>query len=366
MLLIERSGGAPLGALAGRLTELGGAVDRRELEGSELCLDQPTEYATVPAGIVHEITEWVAAGASCTPRSVPARDLGDASPRDSADIWWDGAPVNETVATFTSRELVGIVGSTDEPARATVVWANPGSETHVGPGRAWVEYSRALNRRGYRTIRLDARGWGESPDDGYAPGRPYDAQMADDLRHVVAEVEARGWGPVVVAGLCAGAWIALDVARDTRFGGVVALNPQLYWQPGDPVEANIATETHVRREAERERIKRLARFGVWTLLDVLGVPNAAERWLRDVDARGTPALLLFSRGDDGLEYLEDRLGRALARLRRGGRIRLEQLPGIDHGMHLAWLRNEVVDAILGFLDDVAPVARSPRVEPTPR
>ena len=221
---------------------------------------------------------------------------------------------------FGSRGLVGVVGEPVGAGRATIIWANSGSETHIGPGRAWVEYSRTLNREGWRTIRLDARGWGESPDDDLAPARPYDAHMAADLRDVVADVEARGWGPVVLAGLCAGAWMALEVARTTPLGAVIACNPQLYWQPGDPVEANIATETHVRREAERQHLKRLDRLGVWSLLDVVGARNPAARCLSDLVHQGTPTLLLFAHADDGLEYLEDRVGRSLARSRpRGSR-----------------------------------------------
>ena len=278
-------------------------------------------------------------------------------PREHADFEWDGAPITEVVTKFTSRGLVGIVGGpvgAADATRATVVFANPGSETHVGPGRAWVEYTRRLNRAGFRTIRLDSRGWGESPDDGRAPARPYDAHMAADLTEVVADIETRGWGPVVLAGLCAGAWMALDVARSTPLGGVIAFNPQLYWQPGDIVEANIHTETHVRREGERQRIKRLGHYRVWSVLDALGARNAAARTLDDIVARNTPTLLVFSPGDDGLEYLEDRLGRRLARWRRGS-IEVAGLASIDHGMHraLAARRSDRRDARLPRRDRAA-------------
>ena len=158
--------------------------------------------------------------------------------------------------------------------------------------------------------------------------------------------------------LSAGAWMALDVARTTQLGGVIACNAELYWQPGDIVEANIVTETHVRREGERGRIKRLERWQLWRALDVLGLRNPAARALDDVDERKTPTLLLFSPGDDGLEYLEDRLGPSLARWRRG-RIDVVELATIDHGMHRAWSRDEVTDAILEFLDACVPAASRP-------
>jgi alpha-beta hydrolase superfamily lysophospholipase len=352
VLLIERTGGPSLAALTEHLVGLGSAVEARVVDGSERCLDEPAEYATVPEAIVREIAGWVTA-VSSTPGA-----MADVEPRTLAVVPCDGTDVSEVVTTFGENRQVGIVGVATDRPRGTIIWANSGSETHIGPGRAWVEYSRALNRLGFRTIRLDCRGWGESPDDGYAPARPYDSHMAADLRDVVADVDARRWGPIVLAGLCAGAWMALDVARSTALGGVIACNPQLYWQPGDPVEANILTETHTRRAAERLRIKRLGRYGIWSLLDAAGVRNAAASALRDVDERGTPTLLLFGHDDDGLEYLQDRVGRALARSRRGGRITVVELPGIDHGMHRVWLRHEVTDAMVEFLDALAPVTSS--------
>jgi alpha-beta hydrolase superfamily lysophospholipase len=341
-LLVGRADGPSLDSLRDHLAELGAAVEARAVDGMHCCLDEPAEYATVPDAVVQGIVEWVTAG------SPVSRPESDAPVRARAALRHNDTLITEVVTRFGPRSLVGIVGAADT-AWATVVWANSGSETHIGPGRAWVEYARDLNLRGVRTIRLDGRGWGESPDDGHAPARPYDAHLASDLRDVAADVEARGWGPVVLAGLCAGAWMALEVARATPLGGVIACNPQLYWRPGDPVEASMA-ETHARREFEREQLKRLGRCGLWSVLDVVGARNAAARMLDDVDAIGTPALLLFSKGDDGIEYLEDRMPRVLERVQRSGRIAVVQLPNIDHGMHRAWLRGEVITPMVEFLD----------------
>jgi alpha-beta hydrolase superfamily lysophospholipase len=360
VLLIERPDQALPQGLAERLQDLDCDVDVRAIAGSERCLDEPAEYATVPRDIADQIVTWTTAASAHAPVTLAEPAPGDSTAR----IKWDGAEITEAPITLTARNLVGMVGTPDGEARATVVWANPGSETHIGPGRAWVEYSRALNRAGYRTIRLDSRGWGESPDADHGQAHPYDAHMADDLRAVAADLEARGWGPVVLAGLCAGAWMALDTARTTPLGGVIASNPQLYWEQGDPVEANIVTETHVRREGERMRIKQLAQFGVWSLLDVIGVRNQAGNVLHDINAQGTPTLLVFSKGDDGLEFLHDRIGRAFSRARHDGKLEVVELPGIDHGMHRLWLRHEVTDAILAFLATIANGRSNGREHPT--
>jgi pimeloyl-ACP methyl ester carboxylesterase len=233
-----------------------------------------------------------------------------------------------------------------------VIWLNSGSEPHVGPGRAWVEYARALALRGRASLRLDFSGWGESPDRGHAPGRPYDPHGIEEAAAAVAALRGLGYERVVLAGLCAGAWVALRTVLEQDVTGVVALNPQLYWRPGDPVEA-LMRDTRTRRAAEREREARGGRLGVWTLLDRLGHRPWAGRWLDALAATGIPVLLCFAEGDDGLEYLRNRLGNRLARVTARGTITVVEIPDIDHSMHRAWLRERVVDAVEDFVGALA-------------
>ena len=131
---------------------------------------------------------------------------------------------------------------------------------------------------------------------------------------------------------------------------MIAINPQLYWQPGDPVEADIVNETRVRRTEEIRHFKRGRRAGVWSALDTLGVRHPAADWLRDLDAGGTPVLTLFAEGDDGLEFLEDRVGRTWSRTLRRGVVTCRVVPGIDHPMHRTWLRGSVIDEVRAWLD----------------
>ena len=219
-----------------------------------------------------------------------------------------------------------------------------------GAGRAWVDYGRALAQSGYSSIRLDFSGWGESPDLGHAPGRPYDAHCVDELRSVVDDLRSDGEEPVVAAGLCAGAWVALRAALDHHLDGVIAINPQLYWRPGDPVEADIVNETRVRRTDEIRRFARGRRTGIWSVLDAVGLHHPAADWLRALDDGGTPVLMLFTEGDDGLEFLEDRVGRAWTRTRRNGVVTCRVVAGLDHPMHRTWMRGQVIEEFRHWLD----------------
>jgi alpha-beta hydrolase superfamily lysophospholipase len=340
-LVVDRDDAPPSTPLLDRLATLGTAGDHEVCAGTEGFLDRPTEYAVVPEAIVERICSWVGGGTTVGP--VPEA-------RTKASFSWRGTVLTEEAVRLDHGGLVGVDSRPPGSGRATVVWLNSGSEHHVGPGRAWVEYARDLATAGYRSLRVDFSGWGESPDRGHAPGRPYDAHALDEVHEIVDELHRSGRRPVVVAGLCAGAWLALRAAVSGGPDGVIAINPQLYWQPGDPVEADIIGETRARRQSEIQRIKRLRRTGLWWGLDLVGSRHPASTWLRALDRSGTSVLTLFAAGDDGLEFLEDRTARSWARARRRETVDLVVIPEIDHPMHRHWRRSEVVTALVTWLD----------------
>ena len=174
------------------------------------------------------------------------------------------------------------------------------------------------------------------------------------MGEIVDALRDLGHSAIILAGLCAGAWIALRAALDVDVEGVLALNPQLYWQPGYPVEANIVTETHVRRLSEIRRHKRLAALGVWSFLDMIGVRPPAARWLDALSRRQTRILAVFAEGDDGMQYIQDRIARAFRRAQRRGRIDATTVLGIDHPMHRHWQRGSMVSTIAAWLDGTLP------------
>ena len=324
---------------AGHLRALGCDVDARALPGGDLALEQPTEDATVPEAILDAVCGWLA-------------DPGDAPPLDppagsaSASISWDGTPIREEVVRLGPERFVGILSTPAAQGAAgpTLVFLNTGSEPHVGPGRAWVEFARGLAARGHRCLRVDWRGWGESPDAGRAPGRPYDPPGEDDTLAIVAGLRREGHEQIVLVGLCASAWMALRAVLRDPTVGVIALNPQLYWHQGDPVIALLDVSIRWRRAvADRER--RLARWHLWTALDVLGHRPWGGRWLDDLRRGGARAGLVFVRDDPGILFLRTRLRRRLDRTLRDGAVALVELDHIDHSMHRAWARPVLLDAI---------------------
>ncbi len=349
VLVVDRADKPASTPLLDRLRELGVEPDHVVRSGSELLLDRPTEYAAVAEDIVDDICRWVGSvSEGSTTAVVPER-------RTTATVCWRDEGVEEEVVELGAPGLLGILTRPTGARRATVLWLNSGSEHHVGPGRAWVEYARELALAGFASFRLDFSGWGESPDREHAPGRPYDQHGIREVGEAVGALRERGHRRIVLAGLCAGAWVGLRAALNVEVEGVIAINPQLYWQPGDPVEADIVTETRVRRQPEIIRNKRLGALGLWSVLDALGNRPPAAKWLAQLAQRRTPVLAVFAEGDDGLEYLQDRTGRAWRRALRKGRIEDVTLTGIDHPMHRHWERGSMVGALASWLDALVPV-----------
>jgi alpha/beta superfamily hydrolase len=335
--------------VASSLRALGVDTTHVQLEGSQESLYTAPEFAVVPDAILNAICDWV--GVEPPPPAPvpgPSRDLG----RAVAMAWREGT-IAETPIRLGDLGHVGIVTepASTRPAPTTLVLLNPGSETHVGPGRAWVELARDLALTGRRTVRIDFRGWGESADAGRAPGRPYDESCEQDTVAIVAGLAAAGFDRVAICGLCAAAWIVLRVAADAQAAGVIALNPQLYWSRGDPVEIDWDL-IRARRATEIRRIQRGSRTGLWTMLDRLGHRSAPARWLDRVAGAGIPVHLLFAENDDGLQYLRARHARRLERVCRSAAVSVRELPGVDHPMHLAWMRPRVAEALAEALADI--------------
>jgi pimeloyl-ACP methyl ester carboxylesterase len=345
VLVLDRPDKGSNTKLVGQLEAKGVAVTHQVLAGAEQMLDLPTEYATVPTAQLQAIVDWVG------PASAPSSQVLPGYIPEAALPWTahDGAHhlLNETAIRLGERGWVGIESrsaSASLAGGATVVLFNTGSEPHVGPGRAWVEIARALAAQGSTVIRVDFRGWGESPDEGHAPGRPYDAHAVDDVQGIVNALVARGDHHIVLVGLCAGAWAALRCCSDLPVAAIVALNPQLFWQPGDRVFATIPEDLSW-RESET------ASNPAWAA----ATKAAVHQWLLDIREQLYPVDFWFSPGDYGLKYIHHAMGDDMHRL-AGGALHIHSYAQLDHAMHLQWHRHEAVAAIQSRVNQI--LARS--------
>ena len=337
--------------LAERWSAQGAAVECLSVDGTAELIERAAEEAQVPTDIFRVLRDWLAQTPSES--DVPGDELTPVVARqDRSRLVWDGVRLEESFVRVGPDRLHGVLCQAEGDASrdSLVVFLNSGTEHHVGPGRLWVEFSRALAAGGAPALRVNFQGIGESPLRGPSRRvRPYDLQQIAEVAHIVEFARALGFGRVVLLGLCASAWIALHAAESAGADAVVAINPQLYWRPGDPTPIELSK---FRTPGAARRESRGAAWHLWSLLDVIGVRPPAARLLARLQRGGIGVCLLFAEADPGIVHLRTRMGRRLRLLRGRPGLQLREIEAMDHPMHRHWLRPRALEVIERFVHGV--------------
>ena len=126
--------------------------------------------------------------------------------------------------------LTGLFGIETEPETGgsgpVCVFVSVANEHRIGPGRLWVQLSRRLAAEGFRCVRFDVNGFGDSPArDGLAGSTCALVLAIDDVLDVARAVSPEDPGNVVLFGLCSSGYQVLEAALTLSPRGVCALNP---------------------------------------------------------------------------------------------------------------------------------------------
>jgi dienelactone hydrolase len=157
-------------------------------------------------------------------------------------------PIKEQALLMGPRRSLVSVISHPPPSRAvadapTIVLLNSGIVHRVGANRMTVPLARTLAGAGYKVVRLDLSGIGDSEarQDGLGP---VEGGLAD-IKEALDSLQASGRPPrIILGGLCAGADFSVFYApSDPRVVGTILLEP---WMP-------FTLRHHVYRLASRAR-----------------------------------------------------------------------------------------------------------------
>lgn len=133
-----------------------------------------------------------------------------------------------------NQSLLGVVSEPEPPPppeRPTFVLLNAGIVHRVGPHRKTVKLARALCAAGFRAVRFDLSGIGDSPARRDALG--FQAGALADIAEVFDDLEKRyGATRFALMGLCSGADNSFHMAvRDERVVAAVLLDGIAYRTP---------------------------------------------------------------------------------------------------------------------------------------
>jgi len=122
------------------------------------------------------------------------------------------------------EELVGVVSTPERASSTAVVILNAGVLHRVGPHRLHVLLGRRLAKAGFRALRLDLGGIGDSVASSDAT--TFRESAVVDTRLAMSGLAAQRH---VIFGVCAGADNALATALvDDRVAGIVLVDPHVY------------------------------------------------------------------------------------------------------------------------------------------
>ena len=329
-------------------------------------MTEPRE-AALPSETLRLLTKWLcAAHPAVVPSARPESSVGADLPLIPS---WIHNGARESALRFGPQQLFGIL---TEPAttpwvqgrrsETAVVLLNVGGNYRTGPGRIYVRMARELAAQGYRVLRLDLAGLGDSHSaDGFCLANLYSRDSTAEVRAVLDGLAACGCKSFFLLGICSGAFVAFQSAlADERVTGQILLNCRLLeW--GNPDDAGNwqssmqsyykSTDFYKRALLQPRLYARLLRGEVdvagivrrvaavagarlQRLFKPLAVRPGAEQdvfsKMHGLGARGTDTLMLMAAQDDGRDYVEYHFGRRGIRMHGNSRFRMVIVKDGDH------------------------------------
>jgi alpha-beta hydrolase superfamily lysophospholipase len=286
-------------ALMGRLRDAGAAPELRMHPGHKFLITV-SHRALVPEEVIRSIVEWL--------QNAHPASAGGVAPKTSFGA--TPAPFAERPILFgATHPIFGIVTPADrasaQPGRPLILLTNAGCINRVGPHRMYVTMARRWAKLGFDVLRMDLSGIGDSPAAaGALENLTYPTSGFEDIDEAMRAV---GAPRTIVAGLCSGGDYAFQLgARGQGVAGAWMLNPRTFC-----VLDLVAVESG---------------DGAPPLASVDDVP----RTLREMAGRGVDTLLLVSRNDPGVAYVDAHAADGMRALEGVSGFRRVDLVGADH------------------------------------
>ena len=334
VLLLTRSERIADRKLAGRFDPT--RVEHREVAGQPELLDVRSPAQTVPAEGLATVAGWLdrvmprSGHRIATPISgevtvrIPADGLGSSEVPGG-----ETALVRERAVWLGPAGLFGIETERDSggPGPACI-FVSVANDHRIGPGRLWVQLSRRLAADGFRCVRIDVSGFGDSPArDGAPVNGVHSIFGVDDVLDTVRAMSPDDPRDVLLFGLCSSGYHILVTAARAK--------PPIQW-------------LRKRFPTLMSSLHRPIRTVAWRLRSVAGPrQNRPGERLGDLVEDGTDVLLIC--GPHEISPFSETGLKPARRDRPEERLRIEVIPNLDHGLYPSRDRERVTELILDFV-----------------
>lgn len=337
-LLLGREGSAATDRLAASLPP--GAA--RRIPGQADLLEVPGSISRLPVEAVAEIVEYLDGELPAETAPVTMHARSDAA------LEVEGVTVVERLHRVGPDELFAMetIPALDPP-RGTVI-LQPGSAEHrVGPARFQTLLARDLAADGFRAVRFDRLGTGEStpvePDEQNLVFAP---EWIGDIERMTDRFAEDG--RVALVGLCAGSWSAARLAAARPIPLTVLMSPNYFktrtLRAGEFSALQRAGDDNFlpRGRGLKARVRDAMPGWLWRILARTELFHDPAQLLDPAARPDGNGILVMLTPDDVDGFRSHRGFDALERLRRRGRdVRLQQYDFGDHSLHGPRIRAQV-------------------------
>lgn len=377
-------------ALLTKLRALGATPDYQPVVDNKFLITSPHQ-ATVPVGVLNEITAWLDGHYPAPASTAAATELGCAPGRVATQRT---AGVAEHPILFgENNRLFGIlheaVSERAPGARAlpTILILNAGTVHRVGPHRFYVRMAREWAKQGFNVFRVDLSGIGDSPkEEGTEENLTYPRRGIIDVQTTMDMLKSRlSVERFIVMGLCSGADIAFQIGlQDARVAAAVMMNPRTFcvhdlemvemydrasyfqgsllkkqsWLKLLRGEVNVAEKmrtlvpnvtelAHRKLEEAYKKIEGLVRSSKSALGSSAG--NDVPASLRKMAGRGIDTLLVVSEKDPGVDYVDIHFAKGMQALESVAGFRRANFKGTDHTFTSLYAQQLVFETITNHL-----------------
>ncbi len=371
ILLLDQPNAPPSDRLAGTLRGQGIDVTHEIGDRCDVLLRDSHEVE-VPHAAFDRAVAWLGdAGRS----DQPAPKIVSAS--------LDVGTIRETpVRLGPDDALAGIlaVPARLDPESPVILIASTGGNPRFGNSRATANLARWLAEQGVANLRMDGHGIGDAAPTTGEHAMPYSKQGDRDVSAGVDYLVARYTGPIVVLGMCSGAYHAFQAAlNDRRINGLMLMNLQKFVWTG---EASLSVVQRTTFRTTGFYLRNIASPDVWRRLvrgqvNITGIAGAlamraarhavaaaepamaavrgesfvgmVRRQLAELTERSVQILYVLSGNDPGLDEISEYFGLRGWRLRRNRNVIFRTLRDADHTLSAHWARQRLRQAMAVYL-----------------
>ena len=302
-----------------------------------------------------------------------------------------GGSIRERAIRISSHpDLFGILSEPESGAEKlpTILLLNAGASYRIGPGRLHVHMAREFAVRGFRTLRLDLCGLGDSVAEN--PADENDSYTATAFRDIQLTLQyLRRYHAVdrcLLMGLCSGAYAAFQSAAqfsDPMLLESVLINPlTFFWKKGMSLDAaplrqfvkqNYYMNAALKPEKWLKLLTGRSRIGLLTAGRLLVQRLIQSKWRRKpvsdsgpvqpsdelghplqdnlpddlarIDSAGRTLAMFFSKTDPGYQILTLGAGPQVKLLRKSQKLRIAFIENSDHTFSRRVSRRALIESI---------------------